>query len=397
MTGAAAAAFTPWTANAKYTRKLLGFIRTNWSRDPFSFGSYSYVAKGAGRRDIRELDTPIEGKVFFAGEAVFPRRNSTVHAAHESGLRVAHRVSAKGCKRVAIIGAGMSGLTAAKKISDNGCDVTVFEARDRIGGRIWTDRRLGPALDLGASWIHGVAGNPLTALSDSLQLERIPTESEYVIRGRGGRLMTDRDTPNWLEDVAGVQHTAGADADQINSTAYWFIDDYGGGDKKFRHGYDEIFKALKGAYKIEFSAIVTGVSYEDKNVSVTLADGESFAFDTVIVTAPLGVLKANAIKFDPPLPEKKRAAIKKLGMGLLDKVYLLFERPFWDDGATWILTPENGLPPGHFNQWLNLHRYIGAPVLLAFNGGTPARNLADLSDEALINQALQTLATAYPE
>ncbi len=61
--------------------------------------------------------------------------------------------------RIAIIGAGMSGLASAHKLSTNDREVTLFEARDRIGGRIWTDERLGIPLELGASWIHGINGN----------------------------------------------------------------------------------------------------------------------------------------------------------------------------------------------------------------------------------------------
>ena len=53
--------------------------------------------------------------------------------------------------------------------------------------------------------------------------------------------------------------------------------------------------------------------------------------DRVIVTVPLGVLKAGTIAFDPPLPEEKQQAIERLGFGLLDKVVLKFDQPFWPD------------------------------------------------------------------
>ena len=66
---------------------------------------------------------------------------------------------------VLILGAGIAGLAAARTLVDDGWKVIVLEARNRIGGRVWTDNSLGLALDLGASWIHGVKGNPITILA----------------------------------------------------------------------------------------------------------------------------------------------------------------------------------------------------------------------------------------
>ncbi|WP_051021052.1 FAD-dependent oxidoreductase [Synechococcus sp. PCC 6312] len=62
---------------------------------------------------------------------------------------------------VIVIGAGVAGLAAARILQDQGQRVLVLEGRNRIGGRVWTNRSLdGLPLDLGASWIHGIEGNP---------------------------------------------------------------------------------------------------------------------------------------------------------------------------------------------------------------------------------------------
>ena len=61
---------------------------------------------------------------------------------------------------VVVVGAGMAGLAAARRLADEGVEVTVLEARERIGGRMWTDTSLGVPIDLGAAWIHGTDGNP---------------------------------------------------------------------------------------------------------------------------------------------------------------------------------------------------------------------------------------------
>lgn len=57
-------------------------------------------------------------------------------------------------KRVIVVGAGFAGLSAARELQMAGIDYTILEARDRIGGRAWTDTRLGRPLEIGATWVH---------------------------------------------------------------------------------------------------------------------------------------------------------------------------------------------------------------------------------------------------
>ena len=389
-------AMLPMPASSRNARQPASYLRTNWNTDPFALGAYSFLPAGVNQSTRQALESPIAGKVFFAGEATHPARNSTVHAAHESGIRAAKMVAESGHRRVAIIGAGMSGLTAAQNLSKLGHDVTVFEARDRIGGRIWTNRENGIALDLGASWIHGTDDNPLTNLSNQLGIERVATDVSYVMRGGDGRSIPDHAFPDWLQEVAEIQQTAGADAAELNLNAYQSQEDYEGDEVIFPDGYDQIFDALQGAYEIHLDTPVQSIKQDELAVSIQTSSKVE-VFDATIVTLPLGVLKAETVRFEPPLPAAKRNAIQSLGMGLLDKIYLIYESPFWDLDATWILTPETGLPRGHFNQWLNLVPSLGLPVLVGFNGGTPARTLSALEDADLLAQATSVLAAAYPD
>jgi monoamine oxidase len=170
---------------------------------------------------------------------------------------------------------------------------------------------------------------------------------------------------------------------------------YEGTDVLFPNGYAEILEALPGDFELELSRPVVRVSASESGVELESADGTAQTFDAVIVTVPLGVLKAGTIGFEPALSSEKLAAIERMGMGVMDKLYLLFDEVFWDD-ETNIITIENGRPQGEFNFWLNLHPDIGVPVLVAFHGGPAAHALSSLSDEEMVEAALETLRGAYP-
>ena len=73
--------------------------------------------------------------------------------------------------KIIVIGAGMAGISAGRTLQDAGQDVTLLEARARVGGRTHTDRSLGNHVDLGASWIHGFDGNPMTPFAKKLNID----------------------------------------------------------------------------------------------------------------------------------------------------------------------------------------------------------------------------------
>ncbi len=379
MAGSAAAILAwlaPWPSSAqtKEQPNLLGYLRTNWSRDPFSYRTYSHLARGSRRRHHRRLAQPISDKLYLAGEASNPDRNSSVHAALESGRMVAASLLKGSAEKIGIVGAGIAGLSAAQILDAAGREVEVIEARDRIGGRINTDTSLGFAADLGASWLHGSDGNPLTAVTDQVGMRKAFSDESWVVRANG-RALSEDEVPGWVEEVSNYDNRAGASRETMNEWGYVFTSDYSGEEVLFPDGYGQIFDAFKGGYRLNLETVVTGIDYSGATVVVSTA-ANSQTFDAVIVTVPLGVLKAGTIAFTPVLPEPYQTAIDALGYGTLDKIYLQFDQVFWDQEPHNIITPFNGFERGYFNNWVNLFPTMDKPVLLCFNGGPAALALS---------------------
>ena len=108
-----------------------------------------------------------------------------------------------------IVGAGVSGLTAARLLARAGQRVLVLEARDRIGGRTWTERSDGHITDRGASWIHGVDDNPLAEVVSAFGMREVEfTVGSYQPDGRpiayygpAGERLSDEAAARFAGDV----------------------------------------------------------------------------------------------------------------------------------------------------------------------------------------------------
>lgn len=345
-------------------------------------------------------------------------------------------------KNVIIIGAGVAGLAAGLQLHIAGYKVIILEGRDRIGGRVWTNRSMrGLPLDMGASWIQGTDGNPLTELVQENNIQIVESDPDNFVLYAGNGESVDDETVLELDEAfdelmdeideyretldddislgsairqildawelseeeehallamvnMNIEHEYAADVDDLS--LFWWDNDegFGGGDVLFPGGYDQVVQRLADGLDIRLNQIVQSVEYSGDGVAVTTMQNV-FEGDYLVITLPLGVLKSGIVSFEPPLPAAKQAAIRNLGMSVLNKVYLHFPDVFWDSEAEWI--GFLGESTGEWAATLNIYAYTRQPVLLLFNAGEYGLAIEDMSDEQITEKAMEMLRTVYGE
>lgn len=340
---------------------------------------------------------------------------------------------------ILVIGAGISGLAAARTLTDKGYSVIVLEARNRIGGRIWTDTSLGTALDLGASWIHGVNGNPINELVKKFNAitYEIDDENSLEFDANGNELPAgefarmEALAEEIFEEVADLQENTdedmrlqqaidqvlreydlsqeelfkfnyylhlitaleyGADAKDLSLWEWDQDEQLGGAEVVFPNGYYQIVNGLAQGLDIRLNTEVLHIAYDAEGVEVQTSAGV-FVAEKAVVTIPLGVLKQAEVKFEPPLPQSKQDAINRLDMGLLNKVYLKFPNVFWDaDVEIFSFISEQ---IGEWSDWLSFAPMTGEPILMVFHGGDKGWTLEKFSDDEIVAGAMRALKKMF--
>jgi len=353
---------------------------------------------------------------------------------------------------VIIIGAGAAGLAAAQDLYQHGVkDVLVLEARDRIGGRVWTIHPWGAATDLGASWIHRSNNNPLALLAKKHAVDTVSTIyslenpvnkfSSFDIYDNNGIKISPHEMKSALElinkfqaDIAEnkfhlkenasfedaaitftkqehlqgkdlqifdfiakdmIESDMAADMKQVSLTAGMAVHSrVSGKDLLPQGGYIRVFSELVKNISISLNNPVTAINYGQDGITVVTKKG-LYHSKYAIVTLPLGVLKAGTVKFSPELPKEKLASIKQLRMGFLNKIYLFFDNLFWNPDIEWISVMPNKEQPKEHYEALNLYKFVKQPILLFFSAGSFSEETESWTDKKIIDNVMHHLQLIY--
>jgi hypothetical protein len=413
-----------------------GVFRTAWADDPFALGSFSTTPVGATPAARATLRETVGERLLFAGEATSSEFPGTVMGAAASGEAVAERLAAvaEPGERIAVVGAGLAGATAARLLSDRGFDVVVIEARDRVGGRIETrtDDAWPFPVELGSASVSADGLEELLRLND---VDTVSLDASAEARTASGLVVPPStvgadavaQAVGWARgqaadsSLASALSASGADAvsaepgaegvspadelvhylettiaSRYGSSPFELSASYGldraglvDGTGLVVGGLETVVTNSLDGLDVLLSATVIRVSHNDAGASLRLGTGESLSVDRVIVTVPIGVLKAGTIEFSPELPEPTATAIQELGMGALEQLWLRFEEPFWSTEATVLSVYDE---TAEIAQWINLLPATGQPILVGLTAADDVPVVLKQNDQEFLAAALETLA-----
>jgi monoamine oxidase len=349
---------------------------------------------------------------------------------------------------VLVIGAGAAGLAAAAELAAAKRSVLVLEARDRVGGRIWTHHEPGlpVPVELGAEFVHGqpaatfalmrrfgvpavdADGPHWTLHRGRLRLRADEFRQVQAVLAKGRARLRARDLPfaEFLARVAPRRLTRAARdlalalvegfdaADPALVSARSIVEEWVEGDAldspQFRPlgGYGALLAPLassleRPSVRLQLNSAVRSVQWRKGGVVAEGVQlGEAFRAEAraLIATLPLGVLKLppgtpGALRFDPPLADKE-AALRQLASGPVLKAVLRFREPFWEGAnrgacrdASFFHAPEAPFP----TLWTALP--VRVPLLVAWSGGPKAARLAGAGRDAAVKAALASVRAVF--
>jgi monoamine oxidase len=324
---------------------------------------------------------------------------------------------------VLVIGAGGAGLTAAKELTKSGVSVLVLEARERIGGRAFTDTSLGVPWDHGCSWLHSSNINPWVAYARQNGFDLLPDrfprhfyeqsrrmdgaatagyravtermERELDKAGRRGldipaeaamtqATLADPWYPMAMADLTGFEGIEPANFSVVDSWQY--VED--GEDLMIPRGYGTLLAHYAKNVDVRLSTPVSRIRWTGRGVTADTEAG-SVAARVAVVALPSAIVADGAVIFSPHLPIEVLQAHHDLPLGLLNKVALKFKKNVFPSETTEFLRMrrDDGRGMGY------LTRHWDSNVCIAFAAGRFGRELEAMGETGAIEHALAELVT----
>lgn len=354
------------------------------------------------------------------------RRRDLLLAA--GGLAALPRAALAADPDVVIIGAGVAGLTAARTLMAAGKSVQVIEARDRIGGRTYTDARtFGLPFDHGAQWIEAAKTNPAMAIVREAQARTVPERDEQLLYLAGAELPKDeyarfekiaqeasrklqealkRAPPQFGDAVVGRVLVP---ADQLQALAYAMVGPLEQGVENMELSARDFLRQPEADPQLSIEGgLGAMIARWGAKVPVKLgvravrvdSTGPTVAIETtagqvrgraVIVTVPTGVLATGLLGFAPQLSAARREAIEQLPMATYNKVMLQFSSKAIDApaGRSIVGLTRKGAP------FEGIVRPMGRDAALILVGGATARALEEEGGRAAAAFAVSALAEIF--
>ncbi|VAI93707.1 unnamed protein product [Triticum turgidum subsp. durum] len=334
--------------------------------------------------------------------------------------------------RVIIVGAGMSGISAGKRLSEAGItDLLILEATDRIGGRIHKTKFAGVNVEMGANWVEGVNGdemNPIWTMANGtggLNLRTFRSDFDHLASNtykQDGGLYDEKVVEKIIErmdeveesgsKLSGTLHHSGQQ--DMSVMAMQRLNDHNFGDDVYfvadQRGYESVVYHVAGQYlktdrksgtvtdpRLKLNTVVREISYFPSGVMVRTEDNKVYRADYVIVSASLGVLQTDLIKFKPQLPSWKIVSIYQFDMAVYTKIFLRFPKRFWPEGAGKEFFLYASGRRGYFPVWQQFEQqYPGSNVLLVTVTDDESRRIEQQSDNQTMAEAVAVLRKMFP-
>lgn len=339
---------------------------------------------------------------------------------------------------ILIIGAGISGIAAARVLSDSGFRVTVLEGQNTPGGRIKTLRTFENPIDLGAAWIHGSRKNPITDLARSAGVRYEKTDWTRLTGYRAdGSEMKSSEISMLNHNLVSVyrkaywkeatEHTEDQIADLLKNKwkrtsikeedihrqddilnpieqrelealrqaalqADREYKEFSGGDQLVVDGYDRIFQSLLPGLTIHLGQRVQSIDFQVQGIKVKTMT-ETYTADRVLCTLPLGVLQDGSITFTPELPPEKQDVLSRLGMTTLNKVILKYDNAFWPKEPHALV--HEIANKSNYALFFNQYHYSSEPILVYMATTTEALALEEISERDAVFSVANNLKKIF--